>query len=189
MRHAAIVLPGNGYGPQGPVLLIPALALEEAGAVVTRIEYPARPAQWTEEAMGEMVAEVERRITDALGSDPWDKVTFVAKSLGAAILGRLDPAITGPASVAAIWLTPVFGDDAVFEGALAKRWPSLVAAGAADRYHDASRHDHVVAALGARSLVIDGADHGLEIPGDVVSTVDGYRRLAEETLAFTRARP
>lgn len=40
MSHVAVVLPGGGYGPAGPVLLIPALALEQRGATVVRVAYP-----------------------------------------------------------------------------------------------------------------------------------------------------
>ncbi|MGI8793899.1 MAG: hypothetical protein ACR2H3_12125 [Acidimicrobiales bacterium] len=137
MRHAAVVLPGNGYGPDGPVLLLPTLALEQVGATAVRISYPDRPSAWTEEGMAEFTGEVADRVRAALGDEPWGRVTFIAKSLGTAVLARFSADIAGAAEVRAIWLTPVLGDAAMRAGLLAKAWPSLVAAGSADPYHDA----------------------------------------------------
>jgi hypothetical protein len=46
--------------------------------------------------------------------------------------------------------------------------------------------DAVSKALTAQSLLIEGADHGLEFPGDVRSTVEAMSDLLEATLAFAR---
>lgn len=84
----------------------------------------------------------------------------------------------------AIWVTPLLGLDYVRTGVLAKGWPSLIVAGAADPYHDRAAHEAVCTQLSASQLVIDDADHGLVVAGDVRKTVDGFRALAEASLAF-----
>jgi hypothetical protein len=61
----------------------------------------------------------------------------------------------------------------------------LAVAGSADPYHDPAAHAEVCRA-GAQSLVIDGANHGLVVPADVLATVDGFRTLAGASLAFAR---
>ena len=86
--------------------------------------------------------------------------------------------------VGAIWVTPLLGLDYVRDGLLEKRWRSLIVAGSADPYHDSAAHAEVFEAIAADSLVIDGADHGLVVHGDVRGTVDGFRALAEASLTF-----
>lgn len=57
-------------------------------------------------------------------------------------------------------------------------------AGEADSLHEAQHHDAVAAALGARSVILPGADHLLEVPGDVMATLDGWRLLAGSVVDF-----
>jgi hypothetical protein len=114
-------------------------------------------------------------------------VTFVAKSRGTLVLAAMDPSVVGAGSVAAVWVTPLLGLEYVRTAIVARAWPSLLVAGSADPYHEAAEHDAVCRAIGSASLVIEGADHGLVVEGDVLATVDGFRRLAEATLAFARA--
>jgi hypothetical protein len=57
-------------------------------------------------------------------------------------------------------------------------------AGEADQLHEPEHHDAVADALGAASLVLPRADHALEIPGDVIATLDGFRVMTEAVLDF-----
>ena len=60
----------------------------------------------------------------------------------------------------------------------------LVVSGDADRWYDPAGTTAVVGATGGSSLVIAGANHSLEVEGDVLATIEGFRRLAEAVLAF-----
>jgi hypothetical protein len=42
----------------------------------------------------------------------------------------------------------------------------------------------VVSSLGADSVVLDGADHSLEVSGDVLATIEGMQRLASAVVDF-----
>lgn len=208
MNHLALILPGSGYGPAGPVLLFPSLALQQSGAEHIAVDYPSwRPEGFSPEQLRPFVHEVAESIRAKVSRDGrrWDRITFVAKSLGTLVLSQLDVSgLVNAGELRAIWLTPLLGtgsprlDDerrqhlignveAQRAGVMEKAWPSLLVAGGADPYHDQAAHDEVVAAIGASSLVIDGADHSLHIDGDVVGTVDGFRRLTEAVLAFDAA--
>ncbi|HVF31579.1 MAG TPA: hypothetical protein VM933_00970 [Acidimicrobiales bacterium] len=113
------------------------------------------------------------------------RVTLLAKSLGCEVVARLDPAVvSGAARVEVMWATPVFGLPAVRDGAIAKAWRSLIVSGDADRWYDPAGTAAVLEATGGSVLVVERADHSLEVNGDVLATVDGLRRLAEEALAF-----
>ena len=183
--HLGLVLPGGGAGPYTAPLLLPTLALEQVGAQVDVVPSPdVRPAGLTLEEAAAFDAFVVDRVRELLSRRAWSRVTFVAKSRGTLFLSVMDPAVVGCDDVEAIWVTPLLGFDHVREGVMAKRWPSLIVAGAADPYHDRSAHEEVVSTLGAASLVVEDANHGLVVDGDVLATVEGFRALAAASLSF-----
>lgn len=179
----AIVLPGRRYTALGPAIRIPILALEQRGFAIREIAYPEVPQTkggfpW--ESFGAVAA---RHIAEATEGDDWEDTVVVAKSLGTGVLAHIGGQLDLPAP-RAIWLTPLFRSAAIRERAIGLGWRSLIVAGSADDAHDPDAFTQVATSLGADTLLIDGADHGLEVPGDVVTTVDVMRRLAVATLAF-----
>ena len=181
--HLAILLPGREYGPLGPALRLPRLAVEQSGGEILEIQYPFIPAVDDPDAWNTLCVSVAEQISAVLSRRVPSRITFIAKSLGTVVLASLPSEIPLPA-VKAIWLTPLFGRDSVRRGAVSKNWPSLLVAGEADQLHEPRHHDAVADALGAASLVLPRADHALEIPGDVIATLDGFRVLTEEVLDF-----
>lgn len=183
--NLAIVLPGRAYGPLGPALRLPRLALEELGYSTAVVEYapgeklPANHEEWED---FHRVVDYQARsfIEEAQPS----QVTFLAKSLGTVALAALAHDITGGTAVAAIWLTPLFGIEAVRLGAERLGWRSLLVAGGADDAHQPSAHEAVRKALGAASLVLPKSDHMLEVPGDVRLTLDGFSSLTGSVTEF-----
>jgi hypothetical protein len=137
MTWRTIVLPGQAYGVDGPALAVPLGVLSDSSVAVVTYASP-------------VAAQVDELASGA------ERVTFLAKSLGTRYLASLPGR---PAD--AIWVTPLFGDAAVRDGAIASGMRSLIISGGADPTYDAAAVAAVVAALGAVSLVIAGADHGL----------------------------
>ena len=63
-----------------------------------------------------------------------------------------------------IWLTPVWKVDAAREAACSNTIPSLYVVGLGDTdYHMPDRHERVP----GETVAVAGADHGLEVAGDV----------------------
>ncbi len=185
--HLVVVLPGQRYGVEGPALHIPILALEEMGAETVVVEYPPRPpganeTEW-EVAFRDSVATQVATLVDR--AQP-TRVTFLAKSIGTVVLASLEVTSQMAAQVEAVWVTPIFGQEPVRAGAVAHGWRSLLIAGGADPLHVPDHHETVREALAADSLVLPNADHSLEVPGDVLATVNGFRALAQAVLAFAR---
>lgn len=178
----AIVLPGGGYTPLGPAIRIPVLALQQLGYTVRDVTYPDVPGGSEQFDWDSFSAAAAGPISEAAAGD-WTKTVVVAKSLGTGVLARVGADLRLP-NPRAIWLTPLFESQPTRDGAIALGWPSLIVAGTADRYHDAAGFELVATALQAQIQLIDGADHGLEVPGDVTGTVAGLARLAEATLDF-----
>ena len=84
--HLALVLAGSGYGPDGPVLAIPAQALAQTGAEVVVVPYPSwRPGdnpQWRIDFLDLVHATVAGLVAQRRPR----RLTFVAKSLGTEVV-------------------------------------------------------------------------------------------------------
>lgn len=167
--HLTIVLPGRAYHAEGAAIRLVTLTLEGRGARTHVVTWPDEIADaWA-------VAE----LTAVLGVERPDHVTFVAKSLGSVVLAKVYDRLVLPDATDVVWVTPIFGDASVRLGALAFGRRSLVVAGDADPTHDPDAHESVVLGLGADEVVVPGADHCLEVAGDVDATLAGWRSLAD----------
>ena len=186
--HLAIVLPGSGYGPDGPVLSLPAIALEQLGAHASIARYP----DWRPRDVDDALADVAFRdrvvasVRQLVDRHSPTRVTFVAKSLGTLVLALAGEAMAAELGrVEAIWLTPTFDVDAVRDAAIARGWRSLVVCGTVDPRYAPSAMEAVAMATGGETLTIEGADHSLFVEGDVFATIDGLRLLADAVLRFS----
>ncbi|HXY43329.1 MAG TPA: hypothetical protein VEH29_04015 [Acidimicrobiales bacterium] len=185
VTHLTIVLPGRGYGAEGPALRFPRLALEELGAGTVIVEYPAeRELMNGRESLAVLHRSVSTQVETFVAEAQPAAVTFLAKSLGTIGLATLDDPRNLAGNVDAIWITPIFGQEPVWSGAIRQGLRSLLVAGEADPLHEPERYEQVRRALGADSLLLRGADHSLEVPGDVLATIDGLRSLVLAVRAF-----
>lgn len=186
MDNLAIVLPGRGYTALGPAIRFPVLAAEELGFRPVLIEYPAEAIEAKDVAA--VVADVRRQVQAALDTGPAARVTIVAKSLGTRVAAQITDLFDDVDDLAVVWLTPLFGDAEVREAVIGSGWRSLIVAGDQDPYHDEDGVAEVTAALDASVLELAGADHALEVPGDVATTITGLREVAIEVRRFLAER-
>ena len=68
-------------------------------------------------------------------------------------------------------MTPLLRDEDLRQRMRGFGGPSLVAIGSADPHHDADRLAEVCRGPACEALVVDGADHSLDLPGDPVASV------------------
>jgi hypothetical protein len=158
---AALLLPGRGGGTDLPLMHYAHRCLVEAGRVVQVLQSP----------KGDPSArDVVRLVSEAASALPGglDDVVVLAKSGGTqAIPWAAEHGVRG------IWLTPML-QSPVVRAALPKLPPgSLIVGGTADPTWDGE----VAATSGLPVLQIDGADHCLEIPGDVRRSVAALTRV------------
>ncbi len=183
-HRLVVVLPGGGYGPLGPALRFPVLALEQLGPCEPLVvAYPAIPTG-APDASALLAAAVADQVLPAIRASTADHVTIVAKSLGTRALAGIASKLPIDRAIAAICLTPLFGAADVRDGAAGAGLPSLLVAGTSDPYHDQHGFDTVADTLDARTLLIPNADHGLETQGDVHATIRSMHVLAQATLDF-----
>lgn len=167
-RGMAVVLPGRNYGPRQPLLHFAARAAEEAGWTVA-------VADWAGASEPSQIAALARAVLDPI---PADEVLIIGKSLGSLLLPH-----AAEHNLPGVWLTPLL-DRAAIRAAVARlSAPSLLVGGTADPTWD---HD-VAAASGHQIMELDGGDHALERPGDVLASVRFLQQLTTAVAHFAAA--
>jgi dienelactone hydrolase len=185
----ALLFPGLGYRATMPLLHYTQRALTWRGADVLRLDlaYDLDPAFPTDDA-------VQRRrwirddallafaAASRLGNHR--NVVLVGKSLGTlALADILDREDLLPAA-GCVWLTPLLHDPALREALGRPRPPSLIAIGTGDPLYDGTLLDDLAARGRHDAVVVPGADHSLEVPGDAAGTVDALRTYLSALESF-----
>ncbi len=182
MTDLAIVLPGRGYTAQGPVIRLPILAAEQAGFTPVVVEYPRDALAARDFPI--VVDSVRQQIAQAFDVHGVGRVAVVAKSLGTQVLVQVAERLGAADAISVVWVTPLFGEAEVRNGAIALGWRSLVVCGEVDPFHDETGTGQVASATGADVVTLAGADHALEVAGDVEATAGGLQTVAGCVLGF-----
>ena len=181
--HLAICLPGGSVPGQDPfdnwLALVTRRALEQAGALVVPVHYDDSTIARDDERF---YSGVRREVRGALSYYRPDRLTVLAKSRGTHALALLCVEDFGlPEDTRFIWLTPVWLRDRSWKAACASPVSALHIVGLADQeYHDPERHQ----AVPGNTIEIPGADHGFEIAGDILATLDAWRTIAGAVRQF-----
>jgi hypothetical protein len=191
--HLALVFPGWGYTAHMPLLYYPVEALLQGGADVLQLDYAhsrredfkAAPA---EEQARWLFADVTAAYQAGLTRHAYQQITLVGKSLGTLAMAHL---LTQgvPAPTQAVWLTPLLHDDYLTGAIRQWRGRSLFVIGTADPYYAADRLSEMQAATNGETVVVGGADHSLEIPGDVLQSVHVLEHVMQAVQAFLTGPP
>lgn len=181
-RHVAIVLPGMGYTTDMPLLHYPARLLLQTGADLLVVDYAySRRADFAalppSEREAWLFADVVAAYRAALAQRPYHEVTLLGKSLGTLAMARLLATEAELVGARTVWLTPLLTDDRVWAQLRRAGRPSVVAIGTADPFYDEARIAEVRALSGTEVVVIDGADHSLELPGDALGSLAALERV------------
>lgn len=191
--HIAIFLPGVRYTCHMPLLYYPTRLFLFMGADALWVEYA-----YDQRADFRALAEVERErwfITDvtaachtALTQRPYRQVTLVGKSLGTLAMGHLLTADPQLAGAQAIWLTPLLRNERLRAQIRLCKARSLFVIGSADAHYDPASLAEVQAATGGETVVVDGANHSLEIEGDVWQSLQALEQVLRAIQAFLTGR-
>ena len=188
-RRLAIFLPGIGYTADMPVLYYPRALLLEMGADVLAVRYaynedPEFRRLSGEEQMRRLEADVDAACAAGLAQRPYQEVTLIGKSLGTLAMAHLLEANDRLAGADCVWLTPVLADDRLRARIGQRRHHALFVIGTADPYYKASWLDEVRQATGGDAMVVEGADHSLELAGSVDRSLDVMEQLVRTLRAF-----
>ncbi len=189
--HLALVLPGFGYTCDMPLLYYTVGHLLDRGADVLQVEYDYRGradyrALDADARLRWLLADVIAAWRAVLAQRRYRRFTPIGLSLGTRALPALlgaEPCLQGART---IWFSPVWHEEAVGAHLRRAAHPALVVIGTADPAYD----EGLVAALRAGDdctvLVVPDADHGgLEVPGDVVRSVQAVEQALRAVQRFT----
>jgi len=158
--RSAIVAPGGGYGPDGPLLMYARVAVQSRGGQVHPIAWKLPRDPDVSKQRRQVAFQVEsavEQVTKATGAAP----VIIGKSLGS-----LAAPLVAELGLAAVWFTPLLTDQPTVAALQQATAPCLVVGGTADRFWDGA----VARSLPAEVVEIDGADHGMFVPGRLAAS-------------------
>jgi len=183
----AVIFPGLNYSADMPLLFYPAELLRQRGADVlqlhtdyTVVEYQTAPLH---ERLLWLLTDAGAAIQAAQTQSQYKHLLLIGKSIGTLVLAQLVTA--GFASEAiTIWLTPLLHQPFLVASAERCQSPALFIAGTHDSTYDAEALEKIQQAPGAKTLVIEGANHSLQIPHDVFASLRVMERVLQEIDRF-----
>lgn len=192
-ERLAILLPGYGYTCDMPLFYYAENLLTDRAFDVLRVEY----AYSQRDDFGD-VREAETRAwlrADAvaagragLAAGDYREVVLVGKSLGTLAIGECldDFANSGP-TFRVVWLTPLLFDPGLSRQVA--RWapPSLFVVGDDEPAHQPGQLAAAAEITAGRVIVVDRADHGLDVPGDPVASAGELARIVRGMAEFLGA--
>ena len=187
--HLAMVLPGFGYTCDMPLLYYSVSHLLDLGADVLQVEYaynqqPEYRALTADERTRWLLADVTAACRAGFTQRAYRRITLIGKSLGTRAMAHLLATEDALRQARAVWFTPLLQEDRVREHLLGAPQPALVVIGTADPHYDPATLATVQAAIQGEVLVVEDAEHALEIPGDVVRSVRALERVMRAVQRF-----
>jgi len=189
--HLGIVYPGYRYRATMPVLYYSAGLLLDRGADVLRVEtaYDAC-ADWQALSQAErdrwFAADAEGACAAALAQRAYRRVTLVGKSIGTLAVGHLVSAcaVLDSLETGCVWLTPLLRDERLCAQMARAAGRALFVSGTADPHYALERLAELERVTGGQSVVIEGADHSLEVAGDVPGSLRAMERVVTALVRF-----
>jgi len=183
-----VVFPGLGYNCDMPLLYYPTKLLVERGADVLQLRPDYNVPEFLslsgEERARRAFADATAALQATLAEHRYQHVTLVGKSIGTMALAHLVATEAQLAGAVTVWLTPLLRIPQVAEAASKFRGPALYVAGTADPNFDADAMTRVQEAAGAEALIVQGADHSMEIRGDLLRSVAILQQIVQAIAGF-----
>ncbi|HUV59441.1 MAG TPA: alpha/beta family hydrolase [Desulfatiglandales bacterium] len=180
--HLSIIFPGMGYTSHMPLLYYPARLLLILGDDVLRLEYDynKRPeflklplperAEW-------MLRDVSAACKAVSSQRSYQRITLIGKSIGTLAMGHLLTTDAMFEKAQTVWLTPLLRNESLRTQIKQCGQHSLFVIGTADPHYDPDYLAEAKAATNGESLVVEGADHSLEIEGDLLQSLKAMERV------------
>jgi hypothetical protein len=156
--RTALVVPGRMFGPHAGMLMYATAAAEARGARI-------RSLTWTPPSElddGDRAAWVHGQVGPVLDELAPDRPLVIGKSLATYAAG-----LTAERGLPAVWLTPLLKEDSVVDALRRATAPFLLVGGTADKL---AWDGEVARGLTPHVCEVDGADHGMRVPGPLAAT-------------------
>lgn len=174
-NRALLVLPGMGYTPSMPLLMLPMSALAEMGWNVWCAAWDLSDVRDDQNALNVTVREAASQLMAAAG-DPGE-VMVLAKSIGS-----LAAPWVADKEVPAVWLTPLLNRQEVQAGVGESAAPALLVGGTADPSWDGC----AAQGFGQQVVEVADGDHSL-FTGEWRVYLDDLRLITERIVTFANS--
>jgi hypothetical protein len=169
-NHLGIILPGYRYPAEMPPLHYADQILLEQGADSLHLDYTYFRTNFHKHPQSEqdqwISSDVFAACNAVLSQHSYEKITLVGKSLGTIAMGHLLSDIRFQKATC-IWITPILTVDWLCSRIEQVHPRSLFIIGTADQFYQPDILKHLEHVTSGQSVVIEGAMHSLEIPGDI----------------------
>jgi pimeloyl-ACP methyl ester carboxylesterase len=186
-RQLGIILPGYRYSADMPVLHYAGRILLEQGADLLRVEYTYYQTDFKEQPESKQEQWISRDVfaacNAALSQRSYDQITLVGKSLGTIAMGHL-LANARFQSATCVWATPILPLEWLRARIEQIHPHSLFIIGTADELYQPDILKYLESVTKGRTLVIEGANHGLEIPESIPKSLAALNHIVQALQEF-----
>ncbi len=187
-RALAVLLPGLNYSCDNPLLYYTTNICIAHSIDVLQLwaNYNAAEFQSLSEPdqLHWLVGDAAALIAAGRAQRSYTRLILVGKSIGTLTLGALLGDTDAYQDPHAIWFTPLIRFPVVVRGMLRSSKNSLFLAGSADRSFNTNLLGNTRHFLFHQHLIIDGADHSLQIPGDLSRSLDVMKQIVATIETF-----
>jgi hypothetical protein len=185
--HLGIILPGYRHSVDMADLHYAGRILLEQGADLLRVEYAYAQTDFMRKAeniQDEWISsDVFAACNAALSYRPYKKIILVGKSLGTIAMGHL-LADNRFQQADCVWSTPILTVEWLCSRIEQIRPRSLFIMGTADKFFQPERLKHLENVTHGHALVIEGANHGLEIPDSISESLTALTQIVRALQEF-----
>lgn len=187
VNHLGIILPGYRHTADMPDLYYAGRILLAKGADVLRVDYAYDKTDFMEKTEQEQAdwlnADVKAACEAALKKRSYGKITIIGKSLGSLAMGHLlnEKAME---TFHCVWSTPLLTNDWLCSQIMKYHPRSLFIIGTEDKFYHPVILDELVRGTHGKAVVLNGVNHGLEIPNDILGTLDALAQIVKAVLEF-----
>lgn len=175
-QKVALVFPGLAYNSQMPLLHYTIKAIIDSGINVLAVDYdysnnPEFLKQSQRIRSDWLIEDVEASLRVITEDEKQEVVCLTGKSLGTLAVGHLLETHEDLRDAKTIWLTPLIKNPELLEQMLAYMKDAVLVIGAKDPHYDSDIIDRLNATTQLGGIVIEEANHSLEIEGDVTKSL------------------
>ncbi|WP_066070308.1 alpha/beta family hydrolase [Neobacillus soli] len=188
-KSICVMLPGLGYSTQRPLFHYATGVCLNNHVDVLHINYDfAKNEHFKKLTRSEqdrwMYEDVKAVVDEVLKDSTYEQCILLSKSIGTIPMAIEWTEKNFSHNAFGIWLTPLLKDDNVFNTLLNTELPSLCVIGDQDHHFIEERISSFKKNELVSSVLIPNADHGLEIKGDIVASIDAVKEVMASVQEF-----
>ena len=183
-----VAFPGGNYGMDGPMLYYPSELLGATGWDTLALTYGFQLSMepFSTDAIPGLLEECRAAVGVVMEDREYPRLGMIGKSLGAAVVALLCQTEHYLAEARAAYLTPPLGVpffDPIFSQT---NQPAYLVLGTRDRFYDPQMLESLQEARLFELTVIEGADHSMDVAGDLEASLNAVKRVIGEVVEFLK---